>query len=138
MTLRAFGHPLHSMLVHLPLGLLFSTTLWDGLSLFWTEFSTVARWSSIAGLAGALVAALFGFVDWSDLDAGGRVRVLANRHLALMSLALVPFAVSVWARSELGTVVTLSCDVVGSVLLGLGAWHGAELVYGHGVGTRRA
>ena len=137
MTLRAFGHPLHSMLVHFPLGLLFSGTLADAAGLIWPAFEPVARYCLIGGLCGALLAGMFGFVDWSDLDAAAPVPRLANRHLILVSLSLVPFAISIWLRSQLGSTVALGCDLLGSALLGLGAWHGAELVYGHGVGTRR-
>jgi uncharacterized membrane protein len=137
MTLRAFGHPLHSMLVHFPLGLLLCGVLWDIVAFFAPEFASVARWTLIAGLVSALIAGLFGFVDWSDLEANGRVRRLANRHLVLVSLALLPFLVSVWLRAELGLWAALACDAVGAGLLLLGAWHGAELVYAHGIGTRK-
>ena len=70
---KLFGHPVHPMLIVLPLGLLSAAVVFDLIHLVTGEpaFSTVAFWNIAAGVIGGLLAAIFGVgVDpGANLDA---------------------------------------------------------------------
>src|SRR2546429_6293779 len=71
---KAFGHPIHPMLIVFPLGLLATSLFFD--IIHWITgngfFSVVAFWMITAGVIGALLAAIFGLIDWLAVPAGTR------------------------------------------------------------------
>ena len=60
------GHPIHPMLIVFPLGLLPVASIFDiiYLSTHNGHWADVSYWLIAAGIIGALIAAVFGFVDW--------------------------------------------------------------------------
>src|SRR5262250_2966300 len=79
---KLFGHPIHQMLIVFPLGLLGMGVIFDIVFLS-TEsqiFSAVAYWMMIAGIAGGLLAAPFGFIDWLGIPRGTRARRIGAVH----------------------------------------------------------
>ena len=58
--LRLFGHPVHPMLVHLPMGLLITAPLWDLLCFVRPSgagtWSAVGGWTVVVGCLGGLAA----------------------------------------------------------------------------------
>jgi uncharacterized membrane protein len=136
-TLRFLGHPLHSVLTHFPIALLITGAACDGAAWAWPEIEPVARFLLLVGLLSALPAALVGLVDWAALGSDARVQRVASRHIVFVALALVPFVASLWCRGHVAAPLALALDALGSALLGVGGWHGGELVFGHGIGTRR-
>jgi uncharacterized membrane protein len=132
-------HPIHPILVSFPIGLwVFSLAsdliaLAQGDSSVWKD---VALYTLIGGIAGALLAAVPGFVDWFSL-ATPRVRRLGTIHMAL-NLALVAlYTVNAWLRlgSTSTDLVPVALSVLGVVLLGISGWLGGEMVYVHRVGV---
>lgn len=100
-------HPIHAMLVPLPIGL-------------WV-FS--------------FVAAVAGLIDFSSIT-DRRVGRIALLHLVCNSLSLVLFAVSFILRYRDppgGWPVVVSASAL--ALVGVGGWLGGELVYVHGMGV---
>src|SRR5436309_13404365 len=71
---KAFGHPIHPMLIVFPLGLLATSLFFD--IIHWITgngfFSVVAFWLITEGVIGALLAASFGLIDWLAIAAGTR------------------------------------------------------------------
>src|SRR5947208_16462199 len=73
---KAFGHPIHPMLIVFPLGLLATSLIFD--IIHWITgngfFSVVAFWLITAGVIGGLLAAIFGLIDWLALPTGTPAR----------------------------------------------------------------
>lgn len=139
--LRLFGHPVHAMLVHAPMGLLSTAPLWDVLGAVTDEptFFAVAAWTVGLGVASGLVAAAAGFLDFAALEEGSPAEPVAVRHMIFVLAALGLFGSSLVLRhgpTPVSAWGALACDAVGLLALGVGGYHGGELVHGHGVGRR--
>lgn len=137
---RLAGHPLHPMLVGLPLGLWFGSFVWDLVALVRPEplWPRLAFWTLALGTLAALPTAATGFSDLMALPQQPRVERTAWWHLGLMSVALTLFAVSLLLRyraPELASAPRLAIvlSASGVAATGLGGWFGGELVFHHGV-----
>lgn len=140
--LRLFGHPVHPMLVHLPMGLLLTSPLWDLLCLVRpggvAVWSAVGDWTLIVGCLGGLAAAVAGMVDFAALPTGHPAGRAATFHLYLILGAIALYGTSVLVRhghpAAGATPAVLGLDVAGFLLLMAGGFFGAEMVYRHGIG----
>ena len=142
---RFLGHPVHPMLVHLPMGLLLTVPLADLLCLarpsaaiFW---SAVGAWTLAVGCLGGLGAAVAGLIDFAALPADHPAGRAANLHLYLVGSALALYGSSVLVRHGHPGGVSwgvLALDVGGFLFLAAGGFFGAEMVYRHGVGRESA
>jgi uncharacterized membrane protein len=140
-SLRAFGHPLHVMLVHFPLGLWpwvlpLELAGWLG----WEAGWRIAFWANAAGLVAALPAAATGLADMVGLKRGPAAERIANLHMIAMLCAAAAFGGEL-AFHPPGAViaaprafVNLGLGLFGSAFLFWGAWLGGELVFRHGAG----
>lgn len=135
-------HPIHPMLVPLPIGLLVGALLSD--LAFWIDgnalWATASLWLTAAGLFAGLAAAAAGLTDFFSSPA---IRELyhARRHLAGNLAVLVLAAISLTLRMSLGPAPAvmpwgLPVSAVIVALLGYTGWHGGEMVFGHGVGMQ--
>jgi uncharacterized membrane protein len=143
------GHPLHPMLVTLPIGLFVWTLVADFVFLgtnnaIWFE---IARWTGVAAIVSALVAALPGVGDYLTMGMRGRARQAATAHMALNFAVVSVYVVA--AVVMFGGFQGLVDDVVPTtaayvvtglhafgVLLLLGSgWLGGEMVYRHRLGV---
>jgi uncharacterized membrane protein len=144
--LSLFGHPVHPMLVHLPMGLLLTAPLWDLIGLVRPSgaaiSAVVGEWTLAVGCLGGLAAAVAGMVDFGALPEGHPAARAANFHLYLVLGALALFGTSLLVRHGHGaagvTPTLLGLDVAGVLCLAAGGYFGAEMVYRHGVGRRSA
>src|SRR5690348_8784632 len=89
---RVAKHPIHPMLVVLPLGLWVAALVFDIIYAITGRPSmrTAAFWNVGAGVIGALLAAIPGFVDWLTLT--GRAARIATYHMLLNLGAVAPSA----------------------------------------------
>jgi uncharacterized membrane protein len=136
------GHPVHTVLVPLPIGLFTAALVFDLLHAGTGRpgWGTAAFWDIAAGIAGALLAAVPGLIDYSGLV--GAARRIATWHLA-MNLALVGlFALNLWLRTGPGQAVIgpgmgipLALTIAGVALMFASGWLGGEMVYRHRVGV---
>src|SRR5262245_29809974 len=80
--MKAFGHPIHPMLVVFPLGLLTTSFLFDIVGWITRNgtWSYIAEYLIGAGIIGGLIAAIFGIVDWSGIEKGTRARIIGAWH----------------------------------------------------------
>ena len=137
---RLGRHPIHPILVTLPIGLFVFSFVSDviirsGGAPVWND---VALYTLGGGLVGALLAAVPGLVDYGTIRVP-RVRRLATAHLCLNLLAVALFAASFWARVRSVPPIALHpfwFSAVGIVVLGISGWLGGEMVFVHGVGTQ--
>jgi uncharacterized membrane protein len=132
------GHPLHPLLITLPIGLFIGTFLCD-LVFWWTAnpaFATAAIWILGAGLIGAALAAVAGLIDFVG-DA--RIRAISDawQHaIGNVILVLVQLFSFYW-RYRHGTAavvpVGLVLSLVAVCIMLFTGWKGGELVFRHRV-----
>jgi uncharacterized membrane protein len=129
-------HPIHPMLVPLPIGLWIFSFLCDlafvlgvGASLWFT----LGFYTMIGGTLGALLAAIPGTIDMLSLE--GRIKKLALTHMTLNVTIVLLYAVNIGMRigdpAVAGLPLTLS--IIAIVLLGTSGWIGGQLVFVHRV-----
>jgi uncharacterized membrane protein len=131
------GHPIHAMLVPLPIGLWVFAAVADfmGYETGAAAWQLVAYYAIGGGLVGAALAAVAGLVDLTGLDRGP-VRRTATVHMVVNVLAVAVSAASFvirWGSPDHAGPRLLSLVVV--ALLAFSGWLGGELVYVHRVGV---
>lgn len=140
-TASLFGHPLHPMLVPIPMvcfigALLTDVTYAASANVQWSNFSI---WLITAGLIGAGLAAVTGIIDYAG-DRRVRAARPATPHMILnLSVFVIElFNAFVHSRDGWTAVVPtgLTLSVISVLLLGVSAWLGGSLVYQHRVGVR--
>jgi uncharacterized membrane protein len=137
---KLLGHPIHPMLIVLPLGLFIAGVVFDALY-FWRgdrAFAIVAYWNIAGGILGGLLAAVFGLVDWLAIPSGTRAKRIGLLHGATNVVVVALFAFAWWTRATGDTPPTTGVfliEVVALVLGSVGGWLGGELVDRLGVGV---
>ncbi len=140
---KAFGHPIHPMLIVFPLGLLSTAVIFDILFLIFgnPSFPVVSFWMITAGIIGGLVAALFGFADWLSIPGGTRAKSVGLLHgtgnVVVVVLFLISWILRLTSAGFTPGALALIFSFAG-VILSLGtAWLGGELVYRLGMAVDR-
>ena len=135
-----YGHPFHPILVTIPIGTWTASIVFDIIGFFAddpTPFALGAQILIAIGIIGAVLAAIFGLIDLSQLAAGTPARRTALTHMGLNLGAVVIFAVSWAVRAAQGTdevsVWGFVLSVVGLLVVGLSGWLGGKLAYTYGV-----
>lgn len=136
------GHPIHPMIIPFPIALwVFSLVadviyLWRG-NPIWRDW--IAFYALLGGIIGAVVAAVFGLIDWLSITDRAIVRI-ANWHARLNVIALLVFAAGFYLRSTSGAslvnnnyIIPVALSVLGVVLITISGWLGGEMVFKHGV-----
>jgi len=135
---RIARHPIHPMLVTIPIGCwIFSFVsdlmfvLGSGASLWFT----LGFWTMIGGLVGALIAAAPGIIDMLSLT--GAPKKLALTHMALNITVVLLYAVNIGMRINGAEVAGLPLvfSIAGVTLLAVSGWLGGHMVYVHRVGV---
>ena len=130
------GHPIHPMLVSIPIGLfVFSLVADIAARAGWGEaWPVVAFYCMGGGIVGALLAAVFGLVDLLSMT-DERVKKVGLAHMAIMlvvvTLYVVNFALRWQGAPVAGAPFTLSVFAI--LLLLAGGWLGGHMVFVHGV-----
>ena len=128
-------HPIHPMLVAIPIGLWVFSLVCDLVHVFGgtsENWLIVARYTMVGGIVGALVAAVPGFIDMLSLPAP--VKRIALMHMSINLTVVALYVVNVYLRArgmESNTPLILS--VIGIAMLGISGWLGGKMVYVHGV-----
>jgi uncharacterized membrane protein len=127
-------HPIHPMLVAVPIGLWLFSLACDLIHVFGAtspNWEIVARYSMVGGIIGALVAAVPGFIDMLSLPAPLKRIALAHMTINLTVVAL--YVVNVWMRRNGVSDAAVWLSVISAGLLGVSGWLGGKMVYVHGV-----
>jgi uncharacterized membrane protein len=141
-SLRLFGHSLHVLLVHFPLGLWplvmpLELAGWLG---GWRMGWRLAFWANALALLAALPTAATGLIDLLGLKRGAAAERAANLHMTAMLGAAALFGGELCfhppgaAISAPAAFVNLGLTLLGSAALFWGGWLGGELVFRHGAG----
>ncbi len=131
-------HPLHPMLIALPIGFLVFSLISD-IALRLTgnpAWMASAYYSLGAGIVAGLVAAIPGLIDWLSIKER-QAKQIGVFHMVSNVSALVIFGVSFWMRSK-GAAASeakgpLILSIIAMLLLSVGGWLGGSLVYKHRV-----
>lgn len=140
---KLFGHPIHPMLIVLPLGLLSTAVIFDVIYLLTDDdvFSTVAFWNIAAGVIGGLLAAVFGAWDWFHIPQDTRAKRIGLMHGGGNVVVVALFSLSWLLRAgQEGYEPGLFAYVLsfgGLALAAVTGWLGGELVDRLGVGVDR-
>lgn len=135
------GHPIHPVLISLPIGLLTGTVLADIVYLFiahdrlWLDISF---WTNVAGVATALLAAAFGFIDYLGI-ANGAARRPATAHMLLNLTMVALYTAALFFFPLTGTnpnvLVPFLLQFIGFALMMGAGYLGGELVFKHKLGV---
>ena len=132
-------HPIHPMLVPIPIGLWIFSFVCDltfvlgtGVSLWYT----LSFWTIIGGLVGAVIAAVPGVIDMLSLRA--QPKRLALTHMAINATIILLYAVNLGMRIQGANVagVPLALSGIAIGLLAVSGWLGGHMVYVHRVGVQ--
>ena len=137
---KAFGHPVHPMLVVFPLGLLVTSLIFDFIQIGTGNgtWSLVAEYMIGAGVIGGLLAAIFGLIDWLAIPSGTRAKSIGVWH-GLGNVVVVLLFIGSWllrlpspTQPVTGSIVL---SVIGVCIGAVTGWLGGELVDRLGIGV---
>ena len=138
---RAFGHPIHPMLIVFPLGLFVMALIFDILYYITgaVGLATAAFWDIIAGVIVGLIAAAFGLGDWLAIPGDTRAKRIGLLHGGGNVIVVVLFFVSWLLRLGMAdhrpNVAGFILEIIATALVFFTAWLGGELVDRLGVGV---
>jgi nitrite reductase/ring-hydroxylating ferredoxin subunit/uncharacterized membrane protein len=138
--------PLHPAIVHLPIALFPLSLIFDvashlakhtDLPLVEAAFITL-----LAGIGTALVAAVFGFVDYTDIRSDHPAQKTATTHMLLNLVAVGIYAASAGLRFSAlhepqTPLLPLVLSIAALVILSYSGYLGGVLVYDDGIGVGR-
>ena len=130
---KLLGHPIHQMLIVFPLGLLATSFFFD---IGWLvtkaeNLGIVSYWMIIAGVIGALLAAVFGLIDWMAIPANTRAKRIGATH-GIGNVVVVVLFIGSWLLRR-GTpatppVTALALSAIAVCIALFTGWLGGELV----------
>lgn len=134
------GHPIHQMVIALPLGLLATAAAFDAISVATRNrrLAGAGYYMQSAGLITALGAAVPGAMDWWDIPRNTRAKNIGLLH-GIGNLAVTGlYGASWWLRRRRPNRVTrtgLALSTSGALLALVTGWLGGELVDQLGIGV---
>jgi uncharacterized membrane protein len=131
------GHPIHPMLVALPIGMWVFSLVADLIALRSgspQSWHSAALYAMVGGLIGALAAAVPGLIDLLSLR-DKPIQSTAIKHMAINLTIVALYLVNAWMRIQgVGsTSMTLGLSVVAIGMLLVSGWLGGKMVYEAGV-----
>src|SRR5687768_812799 len=135
------GHPIHPMLVTLPIGLWVFSLVCDAFFVLGagaTHWATVSFWTMLGGILFAVVAAIPGTIDMVSLR--GAPKKIALTHMALNVTVVLLYAVNFGMRVTGAAIpgVPFALSGLGVALLAVSGWLGGHMVYVHRVGVNES
>jgi uncharacterized membrane protein len=143
---RIGGHPVHPAIVHFPIAGWTTACVGDGL--YWlngdVQWWALAYWAMVAGVVSGVVAMAVGMLELMAIPEGHPAWRSANLHAGLMACSWTVFTINLVLRDVHAPAappflwLLMALSLSGMVLLVLGGYQGARLVYDHGIGGRLA
>ncbi len=140
-TTDIVGHPVHQMLIPIPLGLFVVAAAMDIVYAF-TQRSTLAVvsfWNIVVGIVAALVAAVFGALDWWRIPPGTRAKRIGILHglgnVVLVLLFLIAAVSRFYTYTHAPSTGIVVLEFIALLLAVVTGWLGGELVDRLGVGV---
>ena len=138
---KLFGHPIHPMLIVLPLGLFISAGILDAVYLGTgnAALGTVGFWNIGVGILGGLLAAVFGLIDWLAIPSSTRAKRIGLMHAGI-NVVVIGILAFVWLDrfvtvDHLPSTRNVIIEAGALGLLMVAGWLGGELVDRLGVGV---
>jgi uncharacterized membrane protein len=138
---KIFGHPIHPILVTLPIGLFTMAVVSDILYLATVNelFPIVAFFNISGGILGGLLAMIFGYIDYAALPENTRAKRIGLFHGFGNLIVLVLFSISWSGRANIEgyipSALALFFGFGAFLIAAFTAWLGGELVDRLGVGV---
>ena len=136
-TVTIAGHPLHPILVTIPIGLFVAALVTDIVYVVDGShaWAVASRWLIGGGLVGALLAALAGFTDFAG---NANIRAFRDAWLHLfanLALVLIEGINLILRRPDAAVAgsIGIVLSAVAAVVMLFSGWKGGELVFRHGV-----
>lgn len=129
------GHPIHPMLVAVPIGLWLFSFVCDIVLAFFgggESWRIVGLYTLVGGIVGALAAAIPGLIDLLSLERA--LQRIAVAHMAINLTVVGLYVANAWLRlsgASHTTPFVLSAIAVGALVIS--GWLGGKMVYEHGV-----
>jgi uncharacterized membrane protein len=135
------GHPLHPIIIPLPIGLWIFSLVSDLIFKFGlggSVWNDVAFYTLGGGIIGALLAALPGFIDLTDIR-NPKTKSIAIWHMLINLLAVAAYVFNFWLRihRSAGDTLPIALSVLGVVLITISGWLGGEMVYVRGMAVQQ-
>jgi uncharacterized membrane protein/nitrite reductase/ring-hydroxylating ferredoxin subunit len=142
---KPLRHPIHPMLVHFPIGLFILSLILDLASLAFPSVPNLMRdsfYAMLVGIIGALIAAVPGFVDYTDIRSDHPGKRTATAHMTLNLIVVALYGINLGIRSSMLAeskipLLPLILSLVGVALLSASGYLGGRLVYDEGVSVGR-
>ena len=133
-----YGHPFHALMITIPIGTWVASFVFDIIAFASDDpepWAQAARVLILIGIIGAVVAAVFGFLDYSQLQKGTKAQRMATLHMVLNLSVVVVFLIGYVIRlqSDDVPVVAFVLSIVALLALSLSGFLGGELAYRFGV-----
>jgi nitrite reductase/ring-hydroxylating ferredoxin subunit/uncharacterized membrane protein len=135
------SHPIHPMLISLPIGLWIGAFVFDLLAVagIGTNLNSAGFFATIGGCVGAALAAVPGVIDlFGAVPPSSSARQRGYIHGMLNTVALLVFIAVAWHRGgplAMPDRLSLLLSFVGIVLIGISGWLGGTLVYRNQIGV---
>jgi nitrite reductase/ring-hydroxylating ferredoxin subunit/uncharacterized membrane protein len=147
---KPLGHPLHTIIVHLPIGLFLLSFIFDVCGKFSgaqhraETFVVPAYYTMSVGIFFALVAAIPGLADYTSIRRDHPARRTATWHMILNIGVVALYIVNLAIRNRThdpfaGSVANgpFVLSIIAIALLAVSGYLGGKMVYGDGVGVGR-
>jgi uncharacterized membrane protein len=133
------GHPIHPMLVTIPIGLWVFSLVSDLIGMRSAAPETwhvVAYWTLIGGIVGALAAAIPGLIDLLSLKEAA-VKKTALTHMGINLAVVALYVVNAYLRYQEPQSLSLpfALSAIAILMLLVSGWLGGKMVYLAGVGV---
>jgi uncharacterized membrane protein len=133
------GHPIHPMLVTIPIGLWVFSLVCDLVGMRSAtpqDWSLVAFYAMVGGIVGALAAAVPGLIDLLSLH-GRPIQKTAIIHMSINLAIVVLYVINAWTRyaASVNGATSLALSVLAVAMLLVSGWLGGKMVFTAGVGV---
>ena len=131
------GHPIHPMLVAIPIGLWVFSLVADFIAMRAASPDTwqaAALYTMVGGIIGALAAAVPGLIDLLSLrDAA--IKPTAIQHMGINLTVVALYVINAWTRmnASVSPNVSLILSIIAILMLLVSGWLGGKMVYEAGV-----
>jgi nitrite reductase/ring-hydroxylating ferredoxin subunit/uncharacterized membrane protein len=142
-TARISSHPIHPMLVALPIGLWIGSWIFDVIGALSSNSYLFAAsfYCAVAGIIGAVCAAIAGAIDWlTVVPPNSSAKRRGAIHGSLNVLILLAFLVIAFRRGSAANPangIELTISTIAIAALGISGWLGGTLAYRNQIGVDR-
>jgi uncharacterized membrane protein/nitrite reductase/ring-hydroxylating ferredoxin subunit len=142
---KSLGHPIHPMLVHFPIGLFFLSLLLDIASFVFSNVPGLVLasfYSILLGVITALLAAVPGFADYTDIRRDHPAKRIATAHMILNLIVVTLYVINLAVRFSADVDLKVHplaflLSLFGVAFLSVSGYLGGRLVYDDGIGVGR-